>query len=65
MESWEYCVTVRVSGDCELQKPVKSGIDQGAADIPLAPWQQHSCMRAEITGSPSVEKNNMSAVYMK
>lgn len=29
--------------DSQLQKPVKSGIDRGAADVPIAPWQQRSC----------------------
>lgn len=29
--------------DSQLQKPVKSGIDQGAADVSIAPWQQRSC----------------------
>ncbi len=29
--------------DSQLQKPVKSGIDQGAAGVSIAPWQQRSC----------------------
>lgn len=28
--------------DSQPQKPVRPGIDQGAADVSIAPWQQRS-----------------------